>query len=371
MNEVPATRVNEVPAAQLQAFAVPDLPEVGAGDDLAELVLAALAAAGLALMHGDVLVVASKVVSKAQGRTVEATGREQAVDGQSVRVVAQRMTPRGLARIVQSRSGPVMAAAGVDASNVPPGTVLLLPEDPDAAARDLRARLAALTGLQLGVVVSDTAGRAWRQGQTDFALGAAGVRVVDDLRGGRDDRGQALEVTVRALADEIAALGDLVKGKVAGLPVAVVRGLHELVTDEDGPGAASLLRPAADDWFRLGHVEAVRAALGAGDVPPPSVAPTTRSERVHRAVRVALAGDPDPGRWEVDVGDDEVTMAASSGAASLLDLGQLVQRLRSALWCEDLTGDILAEPPAGVTSKGAVAPLVRLRVSPPQCDQAT
>lgn len=349
---------------RLEAFAVPGLPEVRAGDDLATLVRAALTDAGLALADGDVLVVASKVVSKAQGRTAAATGRDQAVAGQSVRVVAQRMTPRGLAQIVQSRSGPVMAAAGVDASNVPSGTVLLLPQDPDAAARDLRGRLAEGPGLRLGVVISDTAGRAWRQGQTDFALGVAGVRVVDDLRGGHDDRGQPLEVTVRALADEIAALGDLVKGKVGGVPVCIVRGLSDVVTDEDGPGAASLLRPAADDWFRLGHVEAVRAALGAGDEPPPSVLSTPRSERVHRAVRVALAGDRDPGRWKIDVGDDEVTMAASSGAPSLLDLGQLVQRVRAALWCEDLTGEVDSgvdtEAPASV-----IPPLVRLRVNLP------
>lgn len=367
--------MNGLPIApRLEAFAVPGMPEVRTGDDLAELVLAALAAAGLALVDGDVLVVASKVVSKAQGRTVQVdlreqgNGREQAVDGQSVRVVAQRMTPRGLAQIVQSRSGPVMAAAGVDASNVAPGTVLLLPDDPDAAARDLRRRLAARTGLHLGVVVSDTAGRAWRQGQTDFALGAAGVRVVDDLRGGHDDRGQPLEVTVRALADEIAALGDLVKGKVAGVPVAVVRGLRGLVTYEDGPGAASLLRPAAEDWFRLGHVEAVRAALGAAGVPPPSVVPATRSARVHRAVRVALAGDRDPGRWKIDVGDDEVTMAASSGAPSLLDLGQLVQRVRAALWCEDLTGEVDSGVDSEVDTEApasVIPPLVRLRVNLP------
>lgn len=335
---------------RVQATAVAGLPEVRAGDDLAELLCRALDGAGMDLRDGDVLVVSSKVVSKALGLTAPAGERDRVVAEESRRVVAQRVTARGLASIVQSRAGPVMAAAGVDGSNVAVGTVLVLPADPDAEARRLRRGVHARSGARVGVVVSDTAGRAWREGQTDFALGAAGVAVVEDLRGGTDDRGQPLEVTVRALADEVAALADLVKGKTSGTPVALVRGLAALVTADDGPGAASLLRPAAGDWFRLGHVEAVRASLRAGAVPPPPVPPGSTGQRVERAVEVALAGDARPDRWAVrhlPAAASEGTTSASVAVvsvtgpgdpASLLDLGALLQRLRSALWCEDLEG---------------------------------
>jgi coenzyme F420-0:L-glutamate ligase/coenzyme F420-1:gamma-L-glutamate ligase len=221
------------------------------------------------------------------------TDREAAVTSQTVRVVAERVTPRGLTRVVESRSGPVLAAAGVDASNVAPGTVLLLPADPDASARALRARLAELTGARVGVVVSDTAGRAWRDGQVDIAIGAAGVAVAEDLRGAHDEHGRLLEVTVRALADEVASLGDLVKGKLAGVPVAVVRGLEALVDDDDGPGASALLRSGGEDWFRYGHVEAVRSALGVPPVVEPVAARTRRPRRCRRRRSRNACG----GRW--------------------------------------------------------------------------
>lgn len=239
---------------------VAGIPQVARGDDVAVLTLAALAALGEDLVDGDILAVSSKVVSKALGLTRTGMSREEVIAEQTVRVVAERRTPRGVTRIVESRSGPVLAAAGVDASNVEPGVLLVLPADPDAAARDLRARFAAATGLRLGVVVTDTAGRPWRDGQTDIAIGAAGVLPLDDLRGGTDPYGNPLEVTVRAVADEIAAFADLAKGKLDGVPVAVVRGLAQLVTDDDGPGARSLLRTPETDWFRLGHEEAARAA---------------------------------------------------------------------------------------------------------------
>lgn len=158
-----------------------------------------------------------------------------------------------------------MAAAGVDASNTPPGTVLLLPEDSDSSARAIREGLRDALGVEVGVLVTDTFGRPWRNGLTDVAIGAAGVRVLDDLRGGTDAHGNPLSATVVATADELAAAGDLVKGKAAGLPVAVVRGLPHVVTasgaDDAAGRARAMVRVAADDMFRLGTSEAVREAV--------------------------------------------------------------------------------------------------------------
>jgi coenzyme F420-0:L-glutamate ligase/coenzyme F420-1:gamma-L-glutamate ligase len=159
-------------------------------------------------------------------------------------------------RIVENRLGIVAAAAGVDASNVPAGTVLLLPEDPDASAARLRAALVERFGVPVGVVVTDTLGRPWRLGQTDVAIGAAGIAVVDDLRGIPDAFGRTLDVTVVAIADEIAGMADLVKGKAEGRPVAVVRGLARFVTEAGGAGARSLVRTGPDDMFRRGSDEA-------------------------------------------------------------------------------------------------------------------
>lgn len=225
----------------------------GSGDDLAKLI----AAAEPGLVDGDVLLVTSKIVSKAEGRIVEASDREAAIDAETVRVVARR----GALRIVENRQGLVMAAAGVDASNTPSGTVLLLPEDPDASARAIRDGLRDALGVDVGIVVTDTFGRPWRAGLTDVAIGAAGVRVLDDLRGGTDAYGNPLSATVVATADELAAAGDLVKGKAAGLPVAVVRGLAHVVAEEHGEGARAMVRHARDDMFRLGTSEAVREAV--------------------------------------------------------------------------------------------------------------
>jgi coenzyme F420-0:L-glutamate ligase/coenzyme F420-1:gamma-L-glutamate ligase len=237
-----------------RVWAVEGLPEVREGDDVAKLI----AAAEPDLADGDVVLVTSKIVSKAEGRIVAATDREAAIDAETVRVVARR----GTLRIVENRQGLVMAAAGVDASNTPAGTVLLLPEDPDASARAVREGLRAALGVDVGVIVTDTFGRPWRNGLTDVGIGAAGVRVLDDLRGGTDAHGNPLSATVVALADELAAAGDLVKGKAAGRPVAVVRGLPHLVGDEGDPaGARALVRSARDDMFRLGTSEAVREAV--------------------------------------------------------------------------------------------------------------
>ncbi|MBO1417160.1 coenzyme F420-0:L-glutamate ligase [Streptomyces sp. FH025] len=238
--------------AAVEILGLDGIPEVEAGADLAGLI----AKAGT-FQDGDILLVTSKIVSKAEGRLLHAADREAAIDAETVRVVARR----GPARIVENRNGFVMAAAGVDASNTAPGTVLLLPEDPDASARVLRAGLQRLTGRRLAVVVTDTFGRPWRNGLTDVAIGAAGLSVLEDHRGRTDSHGNELTLTVTATADELAAAADLVKGKANGVPVAVVRGLGHLLTDEDGEGTRPLVRPAVDDMFRLGTSEALRQAV--------------------------------------------------------------------------------------------------------------
>jgi coenzyme F420-0:L-glutamate ligase/coenzyme F420-1:gamma-L-glutamate ligase len=239
--------------AELRAWAPAGVPEIHAGDDLAEIVVSAVGP----LDAGDVVVVSSKVVSKAEGRQVVAEDREQAITDETVRVVAVREQPGGgVTRIVENRLGIVGAAAGVDASNVEPGTVLLLPVDPDASAAHLRTALIAANGVAVGVVVTDTLGRPWRVGQTDIAIGAAGILLVDDLRGTPDASGRPMGVTVAAVADEIASLADLVKGKAENRPIAVVRGVGRYVLDEDGPGAHSVVRTGDEDMFRLGSAEA-------------------------------------------------------------------------------------------------------------------
>jgi coenzyme F420-0:L-glutamate ligase/coenzyme F420-1:gamma-L-glutamate ligase len=248
-------------ARRLQVWALDGIPEVTDADDLARLIGDAWAADDGDVRDGDVLVVTSKIVSKAEGRMLPAADREDAITAETVRVVATR----GTTRIVENRLGIVGAAAGVDASNTPEGTVLLLPEDPDASARALCAALRRRFGVRIGIVVSDTLGRAWRVGQTDIAIGAAGVQVVDDLRGETDAQGRPLLVTVPVVADEMAAASDLVKGKATGRPVAVVRGMGEFVTDEiDTPGARTLVRTGPADMFRLGTDEAIAEGYAAG-----------------------------------------------------------------------------------------------------------
>lgn len=247
----------------LQVWALEGIPEITPGADLVTMI--ADAAAG-ALADGDILVVTSKIVSKAEGRIIAADDREDAISAETVRSVASRTAPTGhVTRIVQNRLGIVSAAAGVDASNTPEGTILLLPEDPDASARTLASGLRERLGVRVGVLVSDTLGRAWREGQTDHAIGAAGVHVFEDLRGGTDAEGRPLVVTMPCVADELAAAADLVKGKAARLPVAVVRGRGDLVGALDLPGARSIVRPLERDMFRLGADEAYAAGFAAGE----------------------------------------------------------------------------------------------------------
>ena len=244
-------------------FALDGLPEFTAGDDLARILGDALD--GVA-HDGDILAVTSKIVSKAEGRIVTAADRDDAITAETVRLVAQRphADGTGTTRIVENRQGLVMAAAGVDASNAPDGHVLLLPEDPDRSAHQLAAALRARLGIRLGVILTDTLGRPWREGQTDAAIGAAGVVVLNDLAGTTDANGHPLAVTAPAVADELAAAAELVKGKAAGRPVAVIRGLGHLVVGLDAPGARALIRPSERDMFRLGSAEAYAEGYAAG-----------------------------------------------------------------------------------------------------------
>lgn len=327
--------------------AVSGIPEVREGDDLATVLEAGLRHSGIVLRDGDVVVVSSKIASKACGLVSDATDKDALVASQTRSVVAERAVEGRVTRIVRSLAGPVMAAAGVDGSNTGErGGWLLLPEDPDAVCRELHATLTARLGVRLGVVLSDTSGRPWRVGQTDFALGAHGLAVVEDLRGGHDADGRPLEVTTRAVADELAAAADLVKGKAHRVPAAVVRGLASLV---DGvaagdQGARQLVRTGPTDWFALGKAEAVRASLGVapgsaeseavGIVPAAPASPTdldARRAAVRRAVALALRAVPE-GR--ADVGADSVRL----GADGPYELGRLVARLEVALWSESLAG---------------------------------
>lgn len=243
-------------AAEVRLIGIEGLPEVSPGDDLAGFIVSAVRDQEIVLEDGDILVVTSKVVSKAEGRVLAATDREDAITRETVRLVASRAHPGGVTRIVENRQGLVQAAAGVDASNTPEGTVLLLPEDPDASARALCAAVRQASGARIGVVVSDTLGRPWREGQVDAAIGAAGVRVIDDLRGSTDTFGQTLSVTQAAIGDELASATDLVKGKATGMPVALVRGLERLVVETLDTPARALVRSPESDMFRLGSDEA-------------------------------------------------------------------------------------------------------------------
>jgi coenzyme F420-0:L-glutamate ligase/coenzyme F420-1:gamma-L-glutamate ligase len=243
----------------LEILPVRGMGDITTGDDLA----AQISAAAPWLADGDVLVVTSKIVSKAEGRLVEVpadgperdAARADTLAAETARVVARR----GPTTIVQTHHGFVMAAAGIDASNVDKTHLVLLPADPDASARRLRADFLD-RGLDVGVIVSDTMGRAWRNGLTDVALGAAGIEAIRDHRGETDPYGNELQVTQMAVIDELAGAGELVKGKCDQVPVAVVRG-YPRVGGTDGEGAGPLLRDAASDMFSLGTDEARAAGL--------------------------------------------------------------------------------------------------------------
>jgi coenzyme F420-0:L-glutamate ligase / coenzyme F420-1:gamma-L-glutamate ligase len=266
------------------------------------------------LTDDDVVVITSKIVSKAAGHTAD--DKERLVAEQTDRVVAAR----GGTRIIRTHHGLTLAAAGVDGSNVELGTYLALPPDPDSSARSIRADLRRRTGKRLAVVISDTAGRAWRHGQTDIAIGCAGLLPLEPFAGREDTHGNPLVVTAPAVADEVAAAAELASGKLGRRPVVIVRGLPDgMVTEADGPGAASLVRPESEDLFGLGAREAVVAAL-AGGVTALRGFPETNAS-VQDVVELAVV--PDSLRVTVDQASCQIT-ADSEG---LVAAGELRQRL--------------------------------------------
>ncbi|MFD1825548.1 MULTISPECIES: coenzyme F420-0:L-glutamate ligase [Mumia] len=306
----------------LTLWPVTGVGEVGPGDDLVSLLLERL---DEPLRDGDVVVVTSKIVSKALGLST-AADRDCVIDAETVRVVARR----GATRIVRNRAGLTMAAAGVDASNTAPGTALWLPHDPDAAARDLRVRLRRRAGVEIAVVLSDTAGRAWRRGQTDIAIGSAGLKVVNSLSGTQDTFGNALHVTEPAVADEIAGAAELVAGKTSQAPFVVVRGLpRHWVGDHwahPQSGAATLLRPDDEDLFGLGARDAVEVAVGTGR---PVGFPAPEPDAYDRVLALAAPAEAlvevtatDPATFVVAVKDDS--------DEALVEAGRVSERLRVA-----------------------------------------
>lgn len=250
----------------LSALALDGLPEVAACNDLAQLIVGQLTEQELELVEGDVLVISHKVVSKSEGRT---RSLSEVDPGPEALTLAQRVDkdPRAVQLILEesrevlravrgvlvcvTRHGFVCANAGVDASNVPgEDAVVLLPLDPDASARALRRRLRELTGAAPGVLITDSFGRAWRNGQSEVAIGCAGVGPLEDWRGRMDAGGRELRATWIAVADELAGAADLARRKDSRQPVVLVRGAARHVTEDDGPGAGALIRPPAEDLFR-------------------------------------------------------------------------------------------------------------------------
>jgi coenzyme F420-0:L-glutamate ligase/coenzyme F420-1:gamma-L-glutamate ligase len=342
----------------LEIFPVRGIGDVTAGDDLAGMI----ASAAPWLRDGDVLVVTSKIVSKAEGRLVEVpadgpereAAREAALLAESARVVARR----GRTAIVQTHHGFVMASAGIDASNVDKTHLVLLPRDPDASARALRNDLRA-RGLHVGVIISDTMGRAWRNGLTDVALGSAGVEPIRDHRGEIDPYGNELELTQMAVVDELAGAGELVKGKCDRVPVAVVRGYPGAGAAET-EGARVLLRDAESDMFSLGTAEARAAGLreaatlptaapaspafpAAAPASPASPAAATASPAspavaaVERAL-ATVAGHLAAGTTVAAADPAALRLTTTgSGPAAWAALGADAHRLRAALAAEGLT----------------------------------
>lgn len=227
-------------------FPIEGIGEVVPGDDVAQLLWDAIAAGPHSIADGDIIVITHKIVSKAEGRIVDAAtdaDYRQAVLDEAVAVVRRR----GDLVIAQTRHGFICANAGVDRSNIEGARIVLLPERPDRSAATIKKRLEARSGVTIAVIISDTFGRPWRRGLTDVAIGVAGMDAINDLRGTSDMHGRILEVSEVAVVDEIAGAADLVMGKSTGIPAAIVRG----ITWEPAPGrAADLVRPASEDMFR-------------------------------------------------------------------------------------------------------------------------
>lgn len=344
----------------IQILPITGLPRFRAGDDLA----GALATAADWLRTGDILVVTSKIISKVEGRMVPAPtdpeardiARRALVDSEAVRVVARK----GRTLITENKLGIVQAASGVDGSNVDGDELALLPTDPDASAAALRASLRDRLGIDVAVLITDTMGRAWRVGQTDVAIGAAGIAVTHPYEGSVDEYGNPLIVTDIAVADELAAAADLVKGKLGEIPVAVVRGL---TPRENGTTARDLLRPGEEDLFWLGTAEAIdvgrrqavlmrRSVRDFTDEPVPAdvmraafadalTAPAPHHSRPVRFVwlrdrtrRVALL-DAMARKWRHDLTDDGKT---ESSISKRVARGQLLYRAPEVV-IPVLTGD--------------------------------
>ncbi len=330
--------MSDVPAG-VSVLPVAGLPEFAPGDDLA----GAIAGRAPWLADGDVVVVTSKVVSKVEGALVRVppgadreAARQAAIDDQTVRVVARR----GPLKIVQTFHGWVVAAAGIDASNVDQGSLVLLPEDADASARELRTRLRELLAVDVAVVVSDTFGRTWREGLTDVAVGSAGVPALVDHRGAVDGHGNRLETTRIALVDELASAADLVKGKLAAVPVAVVRGL---TLERPGPDSADedhgtrpLVRLPADDLFPYGSRDLVGSRQPsselvprAGELPAVAAAFRTASAALPEFPVVLRYGGEGDGVVDVHL-TDAVTTTTAINLGALL--GAAIVQLHAEGW---------------------------------------
>ncbi len=304
----------------LRIEAVEGIPEIRPGDDLAELLVQALSHKGIA--DGDVVAVTQKIVSKAEGRLVPGEDRIDAVARETARVVARR----GELVIAETAHGFVCANAGVDASNVEPGTLALLPEDPDGSAERLRAAIGGRLGVRVGVVITDTFGRAWRNGLVNVAIGCAGLPAVIDLRGGRDHHGRLLETTEVALADEVAAASGLVMAKASRVPVALVRGVDRGEAP-DGP-AADLVRAPEEDLFRTSPLQALHARRTIRSFAPGEVPREAIEEAIAAACTAPAPHHTRPWRFTV--------LSTASGRAALLAAMALA-------WRADLLGDGVPE----------------------------
>jgi len=235
--------------SQLVITPLVGVPEIGEGDSLSDLILAAAETSGVALMSGDVVTVTSKVVSKAEGRVVPYDGTDEGKVALILQESRRVLRRRGTLHIVETHLGFICANAGIDLSNTADNTAVLLPVDPDKSARRVRGDIQRRLGVDVAVIVTDTFGRVWRSGVTDVALGVAGIRPVLDLRGTVDATGRVLEATEVAIADEIAGAVNLVLGKAAGTPFALVRGINPEWFGE-GSVAEHVVRRAQDDLFR-------------------------------------------------------------------------------------------------------------------------